>query len=210
MKKLLSITLALLTVLCIFAGCGKSEPAMSELLVGDWYNYNGSPYRSFSEDGIVTGTDNYTSPYTVEGDLLTWNSASGNSITTQYFTDGEILRISSDTGAYFVTRRYFCRSSEGVWAGTGLPVRGTLNEAIIGTWYNGNEIFFTLNENGTVADHAYAIEYSCSDELLVLLTGAASTDEAAEYSLSGDTLTIYYTEELTGAQAELVLTRNPA
>lgn len=210
MKKFISIALSLLTVLCIFAGCGKSEPTMSELLVGDWYNYNGSPYRSFSEDGTVTGTDNYSSPYTADENLLTWNSASGSSVTVEYFTDGEILRISSDTGAYFVTRRYFCRSSEGVWAGTGLPVRGTLNEAIIGTWYNGSEIFFTLNENGTVADHAYAIEYSCSEELLVLLTGAASTDEAAEYSLSGDTLTIYYTDEITGAQAELVLTKNPA
>ncbi len=215
MKKLTSIILAILTVLSLFAitACGKdaeSEKTMADLLVGDWYTYSGAPYRSFTEDGTVTGTNDYSSSYTVEDNMITWDTAAGDTVTVEYWTDGETLRISTDTGAYFTTRRYYYRSAEGTELGTGMPQRGTTDKAIFGSWYSGSNLFFTLNEDGSVVGYRDVTGFSFLGDELVLFTAGVSLDEVASCKLEGDTLTIYYTSETTGEQAELVLTREAA
>ncbi len=212
MKKFLSVSLAFLTLLCllIFSGCDKkeTEKTPAEMLIGDWYTYSGVPYRSFSEDGTVTGTDNYSSPYTVDGDSIIWNTQSGRSVTVGFRTDGEILRISSDIGSYFTSRKYYCRSAEGIAGGTGLPEKGTVDENILGNWYDGDTLFFTLGENGSLSNYRDMDSFCFTGDELVLFAVGASSDEAAECSLSGDKLTVYYTDELTGSRAELVLTKS--
>lgn len=214
MKKYTSIILSILMLVSLFAlaGCGNdkaTEPTMAELIVGDWYTYSGAPYRSFSEDGKVTGTNGYSSDYSVEDNMLTWDTAAGNTVTVEFFTDGETLRVATGSGGYFTTRMYYCRNPEGVEAGTGMPRRGTTDTNIFGTWYNGASVFFTLNEDGTVSGRRDTAGFSFFGDEIVLFPGGASVDEAASCKLEGDTLTIYYKDELTGADAELVLTGEP-
>lgn len=200
--------LAVLMITALFSACGKKEKTMAELLIGDWYTSVGIPYRSFHEDGTVTGADHYSSAYTAEGDTLVWDSAGDSrSVTLNYWTDGEVLRISADIGSYFTSRRYYFRSSEGVPAGTGLPEKGTLDKGIFGSWYNGDTLFFTLSEDGSVSDYPNADSFFFDSESLVLFKSNAACDESARCTLSGDTLTIYYTDELTGSQSVLVLTK---
>lgn len=215
MKKITSIILAVLMVMGIFAvsGCGKEkekDPDMAELLVGDWYSHNGAAYRTFNEDGTVTGANGYSSEYSVKDNMLTWDTVGGESVTLEYWTDGEILRISSKSGAYFTTRKYYYRTSEGVAAGTGLPQRGTTDKAIFGKWYNGNELFFNLKDDGTVSGRRDIDGFSFFGNEIVLFTSGFSVDEAAECRLENDVLTIIYTDEATGEPAELVLTKEPS
>lgn len=210
MKKATSIILTALLLLSVFAfsACGKEKTAtMAEMLVGDWYSYSGAPYRSFSADGTVTGTNDYSSDYTVEGNTITWDTAGGEKATVEFWTDGDVLRIATDTGAYFTTRRYYYRSAEGTEPGTGMPKRGTTDNAIFGSWYNGESLFFALNENGTVDGFRDVTGFSFYDDELVLFIDGTSIDEVASCKLEADTLTIYYTNESTGEQASLVLSR---
>ncbi len=202
--------MALMALSLLFtAGCGRrKETSMAELIVGDWYTYNGVPYRSFSADGTVTGAENYTSPYTVDGNKITWNTAAGNEeVTLEFMTDGEILRISASYGGYFTTRRYYFKDSDGVEKGTGLPEKGTSDKGIFGSWYDGEDLFFTLNSDCSVSDCRDIDSFCFDGKKLVLYNSESFSDEAAECSLSGDTLTICYTDELTGEKAELVLTK---
>ncbi len=213
MKKATSIilTVALLLSVFAFSACGKEKtPTMAELLVGDWYSYSGAPYRSFSSDGTVTGTNGYSSVYTVEDNTIAWDTAGGEAATVEFWTDGEILKIATDTGAYFVTERYYYRSDEGTEPGTGMPQRGTADNAIFGSWYSGENLFFTLNENGTVDGFRDVTSFSFYGDELVLFIDGTSIDEIASCKLEADTLTIYYTGESDGEQATLVLTREPA
>ncbi len=214
MKKYISVILAILMAVSLLtlAGWGSkkaAEPTMAELLVGDWYSYSGAPYRSFSADGTVVGTNGYASDYTVEGNLITWKTAAGNTVTVEFFTDGEILRIATGSGGYFTTRMYYCKNPEGVEAGTGMPRRGTTDTAVFGTWYNGADVFFTLNEDGSVSGRRDTAAFSFFGDEIVLFTGGASVDEAASCKLENDILTIFYKDELTGADAELTLTKEP-
>ncbi len=211
MKRIFSVLLVIAISLSVLAvtGCDKKEEAKppSQLLIGDWYTYSGAPYRSFLENGTVTGTSFYSSPYTVEEDTITWESASGERVTVSFYTDGEILRIASDIGSYFTARRYYYRSAEGVPAGTGLPEKGTSDENIFGLWYNGDTLFFALGSDCSVSHYPTADSFFFDGESLVLLKADSASDEAAKCSLSGNTLTIFYTDELTGSEASLVLTR---
>ncbi len=214
MKKLLSVFLAVLTIVCLltFIGCGKavSEKTVTELILGDWYTYSGAPYRSIHSDGTVTGTNNYSSLYKIEGSTITWDTMlPGSTASLEFYTDGNILRLSSDIGGYFTSRKYYCRSAEGIAGGTGLPEKGTSDEGIFGSWYDGDTLFFTLNSDCSLSDYRDLDSFSFTGEELVLFAEGASSDEAAKCSLSGDTLTIYYTDELTGDRAELVLKKNP-
>lgn len=204
--------IALLVLVGVFAfgGCGKDkekEADMAKLLVGDWYSYNGAAYRTFNEDGTVTGANGYSSEYSVKDNMLTWDTAGGEKVTLEYWTDGEILRISSKSGAYFTTRKYYYRTSEGVAAGTGLPQRGTTDKAIFGRWYNGSELFFNLKEDGTVSGRRDIDGFSFFGDEIVLFTSGYSFDEVAECKLENGVLTIMYTDEATGEPAELVLTK---
>lgn len=215
MKKYTAIILAILMLACIFAltGCKdgdkSADSVMASLIIGDWYTYSGSPYRSFSEDGTVTGTSNYSSDYSADGNQLTWNTASGQTVTLEFWTDGEILRISTNTGSYFTTRKYYCRSSEGVPYGTGMPERGTTDQTIFGSWYNGAELFFKLNKDGSVNGRRDTTGFSFFGDEIVLFTEGVYIDEVAPCKFENDILTIYYKDEVTGEQAELVLTREP-
>lgn len=212
MKKIIALLLALLTLAGMLAvtGCGKdSEKSISELIIGDWYSHTGAPYRSFSEDGTVTGTNEYSSAYSIEGNMITWDTAGGNTVTVEIWTDGEVLRVATGTGGYFTTRKYYYRSSEGVDAGTGLPKRGTTDTGIFGSWYNGGKLFFKLNEDGTVTGRRDTDGFSFFGDEIVLFKNGFSVDEVADCKLSEDTLTIYYTDTTTGQQGELVLTRKP-
>lgn len=210
MKKIISVLLAALMLISLFSGCGKKEKekTMAELLVGDWYTFDGVPYRSFSADGTVTGSDYYSSAYTAEGDSLVLDSAGeGRKVTLNYYTDGEILRLSADIGSYFTTRRYYCRNADEPKKWTGLPEKGTTDENIFGLWYNGDTLFFGLGSDCSVSHYPTADSFCFDGESLVLLRSGAASDEAARCSLSGDTLTIFYTDELTGSEASLVLTK---